>query len=141
MKKPKLFASVVLSISIVLASAICSPAQTEKRLTSTPKAFQAFYAKFKSAVLRGDRQAVASMTSFPFQYGWDAGDEGTYTRSQFLRKYNDIFRGTRRLFGQANPKFYVDGSSFGLTDTTDASHYGFEKKHGAYFFTSFIVEP
>lgn len=142
MKATKLLiAWAVLSTSVVMLGVTRAEAQTDRRLSATPKVFQTFYAKFKGAVLRGDKQVVASMTSFPFSYGWDAGDEGTYTRSQFLRKFNDIFRGKRRLFGQSNPKFYVDENSLSLVDTSDASHYGFNKKGGKYYFTSIMVEP
>jgi len=118
-----------------------SRAQSEKRLTSTPKSFQIFYSKFRKAVLRHDKNAVASMTSFPFSYGWDAGDEGTYSRRQFLTKFNAIFRGTHGLFSRTDPKFDVDGNSLGLTNSADASHYTFEKKGSTYVFSSFIVEP
>ena len=128
-------------VVITFVGITAASAQTERKLSSTPRAFQTFYAKFKAAVLKGDKNAVASMTSFPFSYGWDAGDEGTYTRTQFLHKYKQILGGTRRLFGQSNPKFYVDGDSFGLTDTSDASHYGFSKKGGKYYFDSIMVEP
>ena len=136
-----LIAVLVLTVAMLFIAESRADGQTSRRLSATPKAFQTFYAKFKGAVLRGDKQAVASMTSFPFSYGWDAGDEGTYTRSQFLRKFNDIFRGKRRLFGQSNPKFYVDENSLSLVDTSDASHYGFNKKGGKYYFTSIMVEP
>lgn len=127
--------------SILLLSTIPASAQTEKRLTATPRAFRTFYAKFKSAVLRNDKPAVASMTSFPFKYGWDAGDEGTYTRRQFIRKFDDMFRDTRRLFSRSNPQFYVDGDTYSLTNTADASHFSFVKKGTKYYFASFIVEP
>lgn len=81
------------------------------------------------------------MTSFPFQYGWDAGDEGTYTRRQFLAKYQSILGDTQKLFAQRNPKFYVEGGSYTLTNEEDASHYSFEKRGGSYKFTSIMVEP
>jgi hypothetical protein len=143
MKATKLLIAwaVLLSASIALIGVARAEAQISRRLSATPKSFQTFYAKFKSAVLRGDKQAVASMTSFPFSYGWDAGDEGTYSRKQFLAKYNDIFRGTGKLFSKANRSFYVDGNSLGLLNEEDASVYTFKKKGGRYYLTSFVVEP
>ena len=81
------------------------------------------------------------MTAFPFQYGWDAGDEGTYTRREFLAKYKDILGSTGRLFGQRNPKFYVERGSYTLTNEDDASHYSFEKRGGVFKFTAIMVEP
>ncbi len=133
--------TIVLSVGMFLIAATVADAQTTRRLSSTPRAFQSFYAKFRAAVLKGDKNAVASMTSFPFPYGWDAGDEGTYTRKQFLAKYNDMFRGTRKLFSRSNPNFTVDGNSISITNMADASAYIFEKKGSSYYFTSFVVEP
>jgi hypothetical protein len=81
------------------------------------------------------------MTRFPFAYGWDAGDEGTYTRRQFLAKFDVIFGKGKKIFRQRNPAFFVDGSSLDLMDEEDASHYGFMKTTTGYKFTSMIVEP
>ena len=59
------------------------------RLNSTPKAFQLFYVKFKNAVIKGDKVTV--LHEFSFDYGFDAGDEGKYSRTQFMKRFNDIF--------------------------------------------------
>lgn len=115
--------------------------QTEKRLISTPKAFQTFFAKFKRATVNGDKKVVATMTSFPFRYGWDAGDEGTYDRAQFLANFDKIFGDARNLFRQKNPKFYIGDHSYGLTNEEDASHYRFEKRGSTYKLVAFVVEP
>jgi hypothetical protein len=128
-------------MGIFFCVAPATHAQTDRKLTATPKSFQVFYAKFRKAVLARDKNAVASMTSFPLRYGWDAGDEGKYSRKQFLVKFDDMFRGTRKLFSRANPTFYGDRDSFDLTNTADASHYGFTRKRSTYYFDSFMVEP
>ena len=126
---------------ILFAGATTAAGQSDRKLTSTPKAFQTFFAAFKSAVIKGDKIAVASMTLFPFEYGWDAGDEGTYTKRQFMSKYQDIFQGTRKLFSQPNPTFFTEGGSYSLTNTADTSHYMFAKSGAKYYFKAFIVEP
>lgn len=136
----------LLTSVLILATIAClgldtAEAQTSRKLSSTPKSFQTLFLKFKTAVARKDRNAVASLTKFPFRYGWDAGDEGTYTRAQFLKKYNDIFGGTARLFAQKNPTFYTEGGSFTLTNNDDASHYTFEKRGSTYVFAAIMVEP
>ena len=138
----------ILIISIVLFNSSIAmigvgtvDGQTKRKLSSTPVAFQAFYAKFRAAVTKRDRNAVVSLTRFPFHYGWDAGDEGTYTRPQFFAKFNDIFRGTGKLFAQKDPTFYVENGSYGLTNEADASHYTFDKRGSVYKFNSFVVEP
>jgi hypothetical protein len=143
MKKVKtLILSIALFFSgVALLGAENVNGQTSRRLSATPKAFQIFYKRFTSAVKKRDRNAVVAMTSFPFEYGWDAGDEGTYTRRQFLGKFNLIFADTQRLFGQRNPEFYVVRGSYSMTNEEDASHYSFEKRGSTYKFTSLIVEP
>lgn len=129
-------------ISVVLCVAVVAiTAQSSRKLTSTPKSFQTFFQKFKTAVARRDRNGVAAMTKFPFKYGWDAGDEGTYNRSQFMANYKHIFDGTGRLFSQKNPTFYAEGGSFTLTNNYDASHYRFEKRGSTYVFAGIMVEP
>jgi hypothetical protein len=141
MNKTKRCYSLILLVFAVVCFVQSASAQTEKRLSSTPKDFQTFYAKFKGAVARKDKQAVASMTSFPFKYGWDAGDEGTYSRSRFLTNFNRIFGNNKKIFRQANPSFSVDGKHLDLMDEEDASHYGFVKTAAGYRFVSMIVEP
>ena len=115
-------------------------AQKSVRLTATPKQFQVFYAKFKAAMLRKDKSTIATMTSFPFDWGLDAGDEGTYTRTEFLRNYNRLFDPVPAEFRIRNPKFYTEDGHFTLS-TDSASHFGFERKGNSYKFVSFIVEP
>ena len=133
--------SVVLFLRLGLLGAASANGQSERRLSATPKAFQLFFAKFKAAALKRDRETVTSMTSFPFEYGWDAGDEGTYTRRQFLVKFRVIFSETDKLFGQRNPLFYVENGSYTLTNDQDASHFSFKKSGVTYKFSGFFVEP
>lgn len=115
--------------------------QQTRDFASTPKDFQAFYTKFRSAVTRGDKQAVAAMTKFPFKYGFDAGDEGTFSQTQFIRRYNDILGGGRKLFTRARPRFYVEAGAYSLSDPDDASTYVFKKVNGSYRFTGYFSEP
>ena len=116
-------------------------AQTTKRLAATPKAFQVFYAKFRKAVLARDKAAIASVTRFPFKYGYDAGDEGTYSKTQFLRNFNKVFGERPPIFLARNPRFHVGEDGFDLVDESDASHYIFEKRGAGYQFTAYIAEP
>lgn len=53
--------------------------------------FAAFWKKFSSAVIAGDKAAVVEMTRFPLsmQYGVAA----VKNKSEFVRRYNEIFRG------------------------------------------------
>lgn len=118
-------------------------AQGGIRLSATPKAFQTFYTKFRKAVVARQKTSVVSMTAFPFQYGYDAGDEGTYTRAQFLKNYDKVLgRGLDiAIFRRTNPTFYSGDGRFELVDESNASHYTFEKKGASYRFTAYMSEP
>jgi hypothetical protein len=114
----------------------------ERRLNSATPEFRTFYSRFIAAVHRGDKSAVASMTSFPLIYGFDTGDEGKMTRTEFMRT------GFRRMFGRSPAKFLVDRNpnvssidkSYTVS-TKDATHLVFTKGGNRYFFTDYIVEP
>lgn len=73
--------------------------------------FDAFWTKFKAAVDRGDKSAVANMTKLPFSLGYDPsvkGDEAFLrTRKSFLRKYKYIFDGdvdAKKCFASGAPE-------------------------------------
>ncbi len=116
-------------------------AQKKQRLNSTPKAFQIFYAKFRNAVVKGDKNRVASLTQFSFKYAFDAGDEGTFSKAQFIEKFDNIFGVERKIFARKNPIFYSEAGTYNLTDNDDASHFIFEKKGASYKFTAYLAEP
>jgi len=134
-----------LTLLLVLVTFFIVNSQTtnaqEKLLNSSPPAFRTFNAKFKAAVERSDKTAVASMTSFPFNYGFDAGDEGTMSRTQFIRGFSRIFgRSPAKFFTEKNPLFSKDGGTYTIS-TEDAAHMIFVKKGSSFKFTSYIVEP
>jgi hypothetical protein len=116
-------------------------AQRPQKLSAMPKAFQTFFASFRAAVIKGDKNAVAVMTRFPFEYGFDAGDEGTFSRSQFIKRYNDIFGGARKIFAKSKPTFYLESGSYSLANPDDASSFMFKKMGTIYKFAGFYVEP
>jgi hypothetical protein len=139
MRKTLLLALFVTSMTV---AAVCqSPAQ-EKHLNSAAAEFRAFYGKFIAAVHRGDKVSVASMTSFPVIYGFDAGDEGKYTRQEFMK------RGFRQMFGKMPKQFLTEknpvvsgaGTSYTVS-TKDATHLIFTKGGKRFFFTDYLVEP
>lgn len=133
--------SITLFLSLLAINSERANAQKELRLNSTPKAFQTFYATFRNAVVKRDKNTVASLTQFPFEYGFDAGDEGTFSKTQFIKKFDDFFGGGRKIFAQKNPVFYSEGETYNLTDEWDASHFIFKKKGTSYKFTAYIAEP
>ena len=57
--------------------------------------FSAFWKKFKSAVIAGDKAAVAEMTKFPLSMGYEM--EVVKNKENFSRRYNEIFKGDATL--------------------------------------------
>jgi hypothetical protein len=53
--------------------------------------FSAFWIKFKSAVITGDKASVADMTKLPVSMPY--GVKAVKNRQDFLRRYNEIFKG------------------------------------------------
>ncbi len=82
------------------------------------------------------------MTRFPFAYGYDAGDEGTYSRAQFLKNFKHI---TGDLFGEfkmeENPVFGKDTDGTFIISTESASHLSFDRSGKTWKFVAYIVEP
>jgi len=67
--------------------------------------FPAFWQKFKSAVVAGDRAVVAEMTKFPLSMSY--GVKAVKTKEEFLRRYNEIFKGeanAAQCFAKAEPR-------------------------------------
>lgn len=133
----------ILVISFVLLLATLSvAAQTEKRLNSAPQAFRTFYAGFKSAVAKSDKTRVVSMTRFPFKYAFDAGDEGTMSRSQLSRGFKRVFGDKPGKFQyERNPMFSRGDAGSYVVSTENAEHLIFAKIGNAFKFTAYLVEP
>jgi len=66
--------------------------------------FSAFWQKFKSAVIAGDKAAVAEMTKFPLSMPYEV--KAVKNKEEFLRRYNEIFKGEAKAaqcFPSAKP--------------------------------------
>jgi hypothetical protein len=64
--------------------------------------FSAFWKKFKSAVLAGDKAMVAEMTKFPLSMPY--GVKAVKNKEDFLRRYDEVFKGeanAAQCFGKA----------------------------------------
>ena len=67
--------------------------------------FSAFWQKFKSAVIAGDKAAVAEMTKFPVSMPYSV--KAVKNKPEFLRRYDEIFKGeanAAQCFGSAEPR-------------------------------------
>ena len=66
--------------------------------------FPAFWKKFKTAVATGDKATVAEMTTFPLSMPYL--QKAVKNRADFLRRYNEIFKGeanAAQCFASAKP--------------------------------------
>jgi len=66
--------------------------------------FAAFWKKFKAAVTTADKAAVAGFTKFPLSMPY--GVKAVKNKQDFLRRYNEIFKGeanAAQCFGSAEP--------------------------------------
>jgi aminopeptidase N len=67
--------------------------------------FPTFWKKFKSAVIAGDKATVAEMTKFPLSMPY--GVKAVKNKEDFLRRYNEIFKGeanAAQCFASAEPR-------------------------------------
>jgi len=72
--------------------------------------FPAFWKKFRSAVTAGDKTATAEMTKFPLSMPY--GVKGVKDKENFLRRYNEIFKGeanAAQCFANAQPQKEATG--------------------------------
>src|SRR5215211_2813378 len=67
--------------------------------------FSAFWKKFKSAVVAGDKTVVAEMTKFPLSMPYEV--KAVKNKENFLRRYDEIFKGeanAAQCFAKAKPR-------------------------------------
>src|SRR5882724_4332845 len=67
--------------------------------------FSAFWKTFKSAVMASDKAKVAEMTKFPLSMPY--GVKAVKNKEEFLRRYNEIFKGeanAAQCFKSAEPR-------------------------------------
>jgi hypothetical protein len=75
--------------------------------------FPAFWQKFKSAVVAGDKAAVAEMTKFPLSMPY--GVKAVKNKEEFLRRYNEMFKGeanAAQCFAKVEPKKEAEGKGY-----------------------------
>src|SRR5437762_13110872 len=71
--------------------------------------FSAFWQKFKSAVIAGDKATIAEMTKFPLPMPYEV--KAVKNKEEFLRRYNEIFKGeanAAQCFVSAEPHKQTD---------------------------------
>jgi hypothetical protein len=79
-------------------------ASTSAPLQSDPS-IQTFWSKFKTAVTKGDKEAVATMSKFPVEMPY--GFPKIRTKAQLIKRYRELFSvqaNAVKCFGNAMPK-------------------------------------
>jgi hypothetical protein len=99
-------------------------AKAEER-AAQPQSFATFWAGFKSAVAKNDKEAVAAATELPSL---------RLSKAAFLKTYPTIFtKKVQKCFATAKPVRTPDRDSYSVF--CDSQYFYFEKVHGAYKFT------
>src|SRR6266849_3755055 len=89
----------VLSVMVLLVLGCVLPVSSQSRTTKVDPEFTTFWVKFKAAVARNDKAAVADMTKIPFLL-----DSNELDRAGFIKQYNSLFTLKMRLcFARARP--------------------------------------
>ncbi len=72
---------------------------------SADNSMNAFWEKFKAAVIKGDKETVASLSAFPISMGY--GMSSIKTKAQFMKNYKYIFANetnAAKCFQKAKPE-------------------------------------
>ena len=94
--------TILLFISTLL---IMFTLQTSARSPQVDASIDAFWARFKLAVINSDKGGVAQMTQFPVTMSY--GIPAIRTRSQLLTRYKQVFNGeanAAKCFASAKPE-------------------------------------
>ena len=91
------------------------------------ESFATFWADFKSAVARNDKEAVAAATKLPFM--------AQQSKADFIRDYPSYFtKEVKKCLATAKPVKATDRDTYSVFCGEEI--FGFEKVNGAYKFTS-----
>ena len=107
---------------------------------------QTFWKNFKSAIEKGDKNAVAEMTKFPLEMPY--GIKSVKTKGEFIKRYNEIFKDEadaakcfpKTTLDKENSKRYAVYCSFkeNIDKPEDAPFkYYFESTKNGWKFTGF----
>jgi hypothetical protein len=98
-------------------------------------AVEIFWSKFQKAVVKSDKETVASMTRLPLSMPY--GMKSVKSKAQLMREYGKIFDSeTRKCFEKARPEMEnVKSKRFSIS-CGEAMMYWFELVRGEYKFTA-----
>lgn len=91
-------------VGLTLAVLVLSLSMTGKSF-QVDQSIQTFWTKFKAAVIKGDRTAVAQMSQFPIEMQY--GVPSVKTRAQLTKRYREVFNGetnAAKCFAESKPE-------------------------------------
>lgn len=94
-----------LALTIITIALVQTPARSAQGDSSV----EAFWTKFKAAVIKVDKEAVAQLSQFPL--GMPYGVPAVKTKAQLIKRYRQVFNGeadAAKCFGEARPKIDSD---------------------------------
>jgi hypothetical protein len=118
---------------LILATMIALAGQSVASAAATKKdpQFEAFYSKFKTAVVKRDKATIATLTKLPFLY-----DSKYLDKAKYIARFNEIFpKSTVACFQKEKPIADKDYKEVFCGEAI----YIFEKVNGNYLFTDLGV--
>ena len=100
-KNRRRFGLMVAGVLIVIAAL-----QINASVEPTDNSIDAFWAKFKTAVIKGDKETVSTMCQFPIYMPYRV--PSIRTKAQFMRRYRDLFNhqtDAAKCFAESKPEF------------------------------------
>jgi len=89
---------------LTLVVLVLSLSMTGKSVQRDPS-MQTFWIKFKAAVIKGDKAAVAQMSQFPIELEY--GIPSVKTSAQLIKRYREVFNGetnAAKCFAESKPE-------------------------------------
>src|SRR5688572_23293572 len=99
--------AIILCLFLFLALRGSAMAQTPATKSSPDASIQAFWEKFKTAVIKGDKAAVANLSRFPI--GMPYRQKYIKTRADLIKRYREVFHretNAAKCFNKAQPETY-----------------------------------
>jgi hypothetical protein len=136
--------NLVLGLTLVILLLSLSPGlSTAGKSAEVDPSIQIFWTKFKAAVIKGDKTAVAQMSQFPIEMQY--GVPSVKTSAQLIKRYREVFNGetnAAKCFAESKPvvdpqnlKWFTVGCK--IQNTGDvAIIYGFVRTRTGWKFNS-----
>jgi hypothetical protein len=99
----------LLGTTLALGSSVLAgkPLRVQSKPAQSTESMEAFWEKFKAAVIKGDKETVAALTEFPLSLSYGMSD--IKNKAQFMRRFRMLFfeeTNATRCFSKAKPLVY-----------------------------------